>query len=544
LGSKFIVRTDQKSLKFLLDQTISTSAQQKWLVKLLGYDYEIEYKRGRENSVADALSRIEGPKSLMAISHPIPHWLEPIQNELQALVERIQEGEAVGPWKYKEGLIFFKERIYLLSTSSLIHPIIAEIHGSTHKGFFKTMKRLRAVFYWPKMKESIKAFIRQCDVCQRHKTETTMPSGLLQPLPIPTKVWAEVSMDFIDRLPKSHGKSTILVLVDRLTKYGHFIPISHPYTAPQVARVYFDNIFKLHGMPESIVCDRDPTFTSRFWTELFSLHGTKFNFSSAYHPQTDGQTEVLNRTVEMYLRCLTSSQPKEWVTWLPWVEYCYNTSTHSAHNLTPFELVYGRSPPTLLSYVNGTTLVEAVEKILVKRDQLLKEARNRLIQAQNRMTQIYNKHHKEKQFNVGDWVYLKLQPYRQSSVEFRSNAKLSAKYYGPFKILKKIGSVAYLLDLPKDSKLHHVFHISVLKQHVGTAEPTEIELPVVPDSPIQPQSILEQRMRKGAMEILVHWMGFSPADASWENKDDFISRFPNFVLKDKDTSKEGGMLQS
>jgi hypothetical protein len=129
-------------------------------------------------------------------------------------------------------------------------------------------------------------------------------------------------------------------------------------------------------------------------------------------------------------------------------------------------------------------------------------------------------------------------------VEFRSNAKLSTKYYGPFKILKKIGSVAYLLDLPKDSKLHPVFHISVLKQHVGTAEPTEIELPVVPDSPIQPQSVLEQRMRKGTMEIIVHWMGFSLADASWENKDDFISRFPNFVLEDKDTSKEGGMLQS
>lgn len=301
-----------------------------------------------------------------------------------------------------------------------------------------------------------------------------MPSGLLQPLPILTKVWAEVSMDFIDGLPKSHGKSTILVVVDRLTKYGHFIPISHPYTAPQVARVYFDNIFKLHGMPESIVCDRDPTFTSRFWTELFSLHGSKFNFSSAYHPQTDGQTEVLNHTVEMYLRCLTSSQPKEWVTWLPWVEFCYNTSTHSAHNLTPFELVYGRPPPTLLSYVKGTALVEPVEKKLVERDQLLREARNRLIQAQNRMSQIYNKHHKEKQFNVGDWVNLKLQPYRQSSVEFRSNVKLYAKYYGPFKIFKKIGAIAYLLDLPKDSKLHPVFHISVLKQQVGTAEPTEI----------------------------------------------------------------------
>lgn len=126
MGSKFIVCTDQKSLKFLLDQTISTSAQQKWLVKLLGYDYEIEYKRGKENSVVDALSRIEGPKSLMAISHSVPYWLEPIQkeiqldHELQAPVVRIQEGEAVGPWKYKKGMIFFKERIYLLSTSSLI----------------------------------------------------------------------------------------------------------------------------------------------------------------------------------------------------------------------------------------------------------------------------------------------------------------------------------------------------------------------------------------------------------------------------------------
>jgi hypothetical protein len=238
LGSKFIVRTDQKSLKFLLDQTISTTAQQRWLVKLLGYDYDIKYKRGKENSVADALSQVEESKTLMAISHPVPHWLEPIQEEiqsnpeLQALVIRIQAGEAVGPWKFREGLIFFKERVYLPSTSPFIPPILAEIHGSTHEGFFKTMNQLKTLFYWPKMKERVKTFIRECEVCQRHKVETTMPSGLLQPLPVPTKVWAEISMDFIDGLPKSHGKSTILVVVDRLSKYGHFISISHPYTAP------------------------------------------------------------------------------------------------------------------------------------------------------------------------------------------------------------------------------------------------------------------------------------------------------------------------
>ena len=162
-------------------------------------------------------------------------------------------------------------------------------------------------------------------------------------------------MDFIDSLPKSKGKNTIPVVVDRFTKYGHFVPLSHPYTATQVAKLYFENIFKLHSMPESIVCDRDPTFRSQFWKELFFLHGTKFNFSFAYLPQTDGQTKVLNRMVEMYLRCLTSSKPKEWVQWLPWVKYCYNTSTHSTYNVTPFELVYGRPPPTLLSYFKGTT---------------------------------------------------------------------------------------------------------------------------------------------------------------------------------------------
>ena len=178
-----------------MGQTISTVAQQRWLVKLMGYDCEIKYKRGKDNFVADALSRAKTPRELLAFSYPLPHWLKPIQTETQAapkaqaLVNLIQEGEAIGPWKYKDGLIFFKGRIYLLPRSSLIRPIIVEIHDGTHEGFFKTMKRLKHVFYWPHMKESIKEFIHQCDVCQRHKTKTTQSFGLLQPLPIPTKVW-------------------------------------------------------------------------------------------------------------------------------------------------------------------------------------------------------------------------------------------------------------------------------------------------------------------------------------------------------------------
>lgn len=142
------------------------------------------------------------------------------------------------------------------------------------------------------MRSHINNFIKQCDTCQGRKSGNTSPAGLLQPLPVPMRVWADISMDFIDGLPASKGKTTIYVVVDRLSKYAHFTPISHPYMVGSVALFFFYHIFKLHGMPQSIVCDRDPSFTSAFWKEIFQLNGTKFNFSSSYHPHTDEQTEI------------------------------------------------------------------------------------------------------------------------------------------------------------------------------------------------------------------------------------------------------------
>jgi hypothetical protein len=514
LGQQFVVRTDHRSLKYLWDQTIVTEAQQKWLVKLVGYDFIIEYKKGSENSVADALSR-QGEGSLIAISQPVPQWVEPIQHEVQSepllreLVEKIQAGDMQGPWHVHSGVIYFKNRIYLASTSALTPTIIAEFHNATHEGYNKTLQRLRAVFYWPGMSSQLKEFIKHCDTCQRHKTEATKPAGLLQPLPIPEQVWSNISMDFIDGLPPSNGKTTILVVVDRFSKYGHFTPIKQWV----------------------------------FWRELFRLNGTSFRFSSAYHPQTDGQTEVVNRTIEMYLRCFTSSYPKQWVKWLPWVEFCYNTSFHSATKHSPFEVVYGRPPPSLLSYIPGTTQVAAVEGTLVARDAVLREVRRQLMGAQNRMKQVYDKDHTEREFCPGEWVYLRLHNYRQQSLSKRTNQKLAPRFFGPYRITAKIGPVAYRLALPPSSKIHNVFHVSVLKKWLGTGTPVQDHLPVGEDEPVFPQAVLDRRIQQGVHQILVHWQGYSPADATWESLSDFQQRFLAFVLEDKDVSKGEGVLR-
>jgi hypothetical protein len=193
--------------------------------------------------------------------------------------------------------------------------VLSELHATPtagHSGFTKAYDRVKCSFFWDGMKHDIRKFVAECEVCQRNKGETIKSPGTLQPLPIPPAIWKDISMDFITGLPKSGNKSMIMVVVDRLSKYAHFCALPHPFTASTVAQIFMDHIFKLHGMPHSIVSDRDPNFTSNFWQELFKLQGTQLHLSSAYHPQTDGQTEVVNKCLETYLRCFASEKQHQW----------------------------------------------------------------------------------------------------------------------------------------------------------------------------------------------------------------------------------------
>lgn len=303
----------------------------------------------------------------------------------------------------------------------------------------KTLAKVRSNFWWVGLKSSVKRYLQECQTCQRFKADRLNPAGLLQPLPVPEQVWEDISMDFIEGLPVSNGFSTIMVVVDRLSKYAHFIPLRHPFTAATVAREFVHSVVKLHGFPLTVVSDRDKFFISSFWHSLFKLQGTVLCMSSSYHPQTDGQTEVVNRTLEQYLRCFTCDKPKKWNEWLSWAEYSYNTSVHSSTKMIPFQVVYGREPPKLVAYIPGTTKVKEVDDYLRDRDELLRKLRANLVTAQNRMKVQADCHRRELNFNVGDLVYIKLQPYRQTTVSSRSSAKLSPRFFVPYKILDRVG---------------------------------------------------------------------------------------------------------
>ncbi|KAD5318093.1 hypothetical protein E3N88_18039 [Mikania micrantha] len=464
---KFLIRTDQTSLKYLLTQKITTPLQHTWLAKLMGYTYDIMYKKGRENTAADGLSRVTG----LALFEMGITSLDPL------LLIRIKKS-----WADDMQLTTIKEKI-------------EASHGVPN-------------VTWDGCSKQVHWLVKKCVTCQQAKYEPIANPGLLQPLQSPTHIFTDISMDFISGLPKSQGKDTIWVL----------------------AQIFLDSVFKLHGCPINIVSDRDPIFLSKFWKEFMRLQGVQLAYSTAYHPQSDGQTEVLNRCLETYLRCMCMHTPEKWFKWLSLAEWWYNTTYHSAIKMSPFQALYGFPPPIHISYIPNDTAVEAVE-VLHRDREMMVALKDSLQNARNRMKQQADGKRTDRVFQIGDWVYLKARSYVQNTMRDGKYSKLGPKYYGPFLIVAKVGKVAYKLDLPDDTQIHPVFHVSLLK-HAHGSHDLLIPLLKFPRFVYQPRAVIDRRLsRRGhqlTTQVLVHWQGLPVNEATWEFLDEFQLRFPNF----------------
>jgi hypothetical protein len=277
VGARFVVKSDHNSLKYLLEQKDLNERQQKWVSKIQAYDFDIEFVKGKNNAVADALSR---RPSIFSMSGMSVDWKEHLiveyakdQFACQLLDGKIQDDN----FRVINDLIYYKGRIFLVPGSALKAKILHACHNSPvagHQGISKTYRQVRERFAWKGLKEDVMKHVKECTTCQENKDEHTHPAGLLQPLPIPEHKWESISMDFITGLPRAQGKDCIFMVVDRLTKFSHFFPIATDFSAAQVAELFFREVFRLHGLPKTIISDRDNRFMSTFWQELFRLVGT------------------------------------------------------------------------------------------------------------------------------------------------------------------------------------------------------------------------------------------------------------------------------
>ena len=292
LGRKFYIQTDQRNLKYFLEQRITTPEQQKWVAKLLGYDYKIIYQLGCENSVVNVLSRKQGNPIIHHIFFPRVSLWEEIKKtskkeQFIQLMGRVATEQSNGSYTWRQGLLLYKGRVIILNYAPLTAKLLHEMHDTKvggHSAVLRTFKKLGQQFYWSVMHRVVQNHIKGCDICQKIKIETLALARLLQPLSILCQVWDDITLDFIEGLPVSQGRDTIMVVVDRFSKFAHFLTLSHTFTAKNVAEKFVEGIIKLHGMPKSIVSDPDPIFISNFWKEFFKMSGTKLQLCSVYHP--------------------------------------------------------------------------------------------------------------------------------------------------------------------------------------------------------------------------------------------------------------------
>jgi len=368
----------------------------------------------------------------------------------------------------------------------------------------------------------MKRYVEGCDACQHNKNRTEQPADKLMPNSIPEKPWTHILADFITKLPLAQGYDSILVVVDWLTKMVYFIPTTEKTSAKGLARLFRDNVWKLHGLPESIISDRGPQFAAGLMRELNGMLRIKSKLSTAFHPQTDGQTERVNQELEQYLRMFIDHRQEQWSEWLGTAEFAYNNKVHSSTRTSPFKANYRQNPRMGFERRKKGKYAGA-KKFIEKMKEIQEEAKATLKKAQADMKKYADKKRSDiEEYKVGDLVMLSTKDLKYQMIRRRTE-KLTERFIGPYKIKKIILSNVVELELPSTIKIHPVVNISRIRRYVGQVEGQKKEQPapviIEGEEKWEVERILNKQRVRGKDKYLVCWKGFTAESDTWEGRE-------------------------
>ncbi len=568
---------DHKNLEYFMTSHVLNRRQARWSMFLSDFDFRLDWVPGTQN-VADAPSRRPDfiPKkgddvtvyqrkalltpihterifpldatdyaaSINAISIPPVNALTTLSVDSSDLLERFKIAfredtewrEAVlrgdQDFTVQDNMVFHKGRVYV--PEPLRREIAYSRHDCVlggHPGRTLTVNKVMRDYSWPGVYTYLRRYVAACDTCNRIKIPRHKPYGLLQPLDIPKRPWKSISMDFIVKLPKSHGYDSILVVCDRLTRAAHFIPCNESISSTELAWLFIDRIFRYHGLPDSIVSDRGPQFISHFWKELMTRLQVDVRTSTSYHPRTDGLTERTNQTLETYLRAYCSYQQDDWVDYLPLAEFVFNNSENDSTKQSPFFANYAFHP-TFQPKLSEDSTVPAAADLAKRLDLIHEELRAELQYSQEKQKKYFNRHViPSPSYQPDQLVWL----LRRNIRTTRPSLKLDHRRLGPYPIIREVGNQSYLLRLPSYlSRLHPVFHTSLLEPYSDPSEfhpHSEPEPFQLSDPALSISSILDCRKIGHRYEYLIRWLDLPETDNSWIPLSDIPSTFNELIDK-------------
>ncbi|KAJ1037878.1 hypothetical protein NDA10_006146 [Ustilago hordei] len=581
LLSQLVILTDHEALKYFKSQRCITGRQARWAILLADFDFILQYQPGDKGGEPDALTRRTDMQPageeqdhnvrqllppqvfretadhdstlvapMLSMESIASKGLRDLVKIFQPLDQELQEIHRKKPFEVKDDLWYSGGRLVIpkvimpgrtnnrhsrsakevdgqsLSVEHLRFMVMTQCHdGITagHIGRDATIKAAQRHYWWPNMTAWIADYVGSCPVCARYKAPRHRPYGLLQPLATPDRPWGSISLDFIEGLPpsKKYDSKTydsILVIVDRLTKFAILAPTHKTVMAKQTAVLLYGHMVRLFGYPDHMVSDRGRQFISGAWKAFAEQMGVKHSLSMAYHPQTDGQTERVNQVIEQYLRMYCNYEQDDWANLLDTAAFVYNNTVHNSIGVSPFFACYGWNPkahpdiPQQLG-VNDPGRFE----YLMDGKEHCKYLQEQIREAQCRSVDQYNRKHKDNEFKVGDMVYINHRNWKT----WRPTPKLDTWFAEPYPVQEQVGRRAYRITLPANLRVHDVFHVSMLEPARTSSLPQCAEQPTIPSLPdedldFEVEALIDKRSHNGTTEYKVLWRGYSEEAASWE----------------------------